>query len=309
MNKDHQHHKGQLQKSWISSSDYQDAEDKQQTQYQLIPRSKMEDAPSFLKIPNSECPDIWIRLPKHKWPESWSSMEDPVVPLERNLYGHPLAGLLWERQFEKILLKYGWEKVPNWECLFVHRQTLNIGLMNCRRVKWQEAEATRKDFNIVLIHQDKKIFISELFEYIYHIGCAIKLHSITNSRLIPGGQNLSERQTVFFTFVDPMNKEHKDPDVIDLDAPRLAWYHQKKRKNLQNTVYWALNRKDLSSIKHDRTQSSLRHTPTLLYPEGYHDEIWRSHIREGICVTSASTNDFLQRQLDERIGFRSCWRW
>ena len=33
------------------------------------------------------------------------SMEDPVVPLERNLYGHPLAGLSWERQFEKILFK------------------------------------------------------------------------------------------------------------------------------------------------------------------------------------------------------------
>ena len=27
-------------------------------------------------------------------------MEDQVVPLERNLYGHPLAGLLWVRQFE-----------------------------------------------------------------------------------------------------------------------------------------------------------------------------------------------------------------
>ena len=50
------------------------------------------------------------------------SMEDPVVPLERNLYGHPLAGLLWKRQFEKILLKHGWEKVPNRECLFVHRE-------------------------------------------------------------------------------------------------------------------------------------------------------------------------------------------
>ena len=49
-------------------------------------------------------------------------MEDPVVPLERNLYGHPLGGLLWERQFEKILLKYGWVKVSNWECLFVHRE-------------------------------------------------------------------------------------------------------------------------------------------------------------------------------------------
>ena len=73
-------------------------------------QDKMEDAHKLLKISKSECPDIWIRLPRHKWPESWSSMEDPVVPLERNLYGHLLAGLLWERQFEKILLKYGWVK-------------------------------------------------------------------------------------------------------------------------------------------------------------------------------------------------------
>ena len=83
---------------------------------------KMEDASTLLKIPKSECPEIWIRLPRHKWPKSWSSVEDPVVPLERNLYGHPFAGLLWERQFEKILLQHGWEKVSNWECLFVHRQ-------------------------------------------------------------------------------------------------------------------------------------------------------------------------------------------
>ena len=76
----------------------------------------MEDAPLLLKIPKSECPDVWIRLPEHKWPKSWSSMGDPVVPLERNLYGHPLAGLFWESQFEKVLLEHGWEKVPNWEC-------------------------------------------------------------------------------------------------------------------------------------------------------------------------------------------------
>ena len=55
---------------------------------------KMGDAPKLLKITKSECPDIWIRLPRHKWPKSWSSMEDPVVPLERNLYGHLLAGLM-----------------------------------------------------------------------------------------------------------------------------------------------------------------------------------------------------------------------
>ena len=83
---------------------------------------KMEDAHKLLEILQSECPDIWIRLPRHKWPKSWSSMEDPVVPLERNLYGHSLAGLLWERQFEKVLLKHGWEKIPNLECLIVHRE-------------------------------------------------------------------------------------------------------------------------------------------------------------------------------------------
>ena len=82
----------------------------------------MEDAPKFLKNPKSECSDIWIRLPRHKWPESRSSMEDPVVPLERNLYGDPLVGLLLERQFEKILLKNVWVKVSNWKCLFVHRE-------------------------------------------------------------------------------------------------------------------------------------------------------------------------------------------
>ena len=39
-------------------------------------RVKMEDAHKLLKIPKSECPDIWIRLPRHKWPKSWSSMDE-----------------------------------------------------------------------------------------------------------------------------------------------------------------------------------------------------------------------------------------
>ena len=58
---------------------------------------KMEDAPRLLHIPKSECPDVWIRLPRRKWPKSWSDTEDPVVPLERNLDGHPLAADSYER--------------------------------------------------------------------------------------------------------------------------------------------------------------------------------------------------------------------
>ena len=48
------------------------------------------------------------------WPKSWRNIEDPIVPLERNLYGHPLAGLLLERQFEKVLLGIGFEKIQSW---------------------------------------------------------------------------------------------------------------------------------------------------------------------------------------------------
>ena len=73
---------------------------------------KMEDAHKLFKIPKSECADIWTRLPRHKWPKLWSSVEETVIFLERKLYGHPLAGLLGEWQFEKILLN-GWEKIPN----------------------------------------------------------------------------------------------------------------------------------------------------------------------------------------------------
>ena len=64
-------------------------------------QEKMEDAHKLLKIPKSECPDIWIRLPRHKMPNSWSSKEDTVLPLERNLYGHPLAGLLRKGNLRK----------------------------------------------------------------------------------------------------------------------------------------------------------------------------------------------------------------
>ena len=86
--------------------------------------------------------------------------------------------------------------------------------------------------------QDNVLIPNDFFEYIYPIGCATNLHSIVNSGLIPGGQNLSKRQTEFFTSVDPMNKEDKDPDENDLNTPRLSWYKQKVWKQHQNTVYW-----------------------------------------------------------------------
>ena len=119
----------------------------------------MEDAPKLLKIPKSECPDIWIRLPRHKWPKSWSSMEDPAVPLERNLYGHPLAGLLWERQFDKIL-----------ECLFVHRDK---GLFLSVYVDDIKLAGKKENLDPMWKLLNKEVDLGELTSFLDHVylGC------------------------------------------------------------------------------------------------------------------------------------------
>ena len=86
--------------------------------------------------------------------------------------------------------------------------------------------------------QDNILIPNNFFEKIYHIGCAVNLNSITNSGLIAGGQNSSrDRQTVFFTAVNPMHKNHQDPKELDLTKPRLA-SHKQKCEVHQNTVYW-----------------------------------------------------------------------
>ena len=80
--------------------------------------------------------------------------------------------------------------------------------------------------------QDNVLIPNGLCKYIYHVGCAINVQSIINSGLIPGGQILSKRQTLFFLSVDPMDKERKDPDTIDMKAPRLA---RCMHKNMEET--------------------------------------------------------------------------
>ena len=157
-----------------------------------------------------------------------------------------------------------------------------IGLAKSGRAAWQEEEETRKDFSIVLILQerfciselfkvihdailliphlqDNVVIPSNFFQYIYHVGCAIHLHSIINSGLILGGQNLSNRQTVvFFPPVDPIDKEHKDPDTIVLGAPRLAQYMHKAWKKHQNTVYWVdINLAQKNGLKFYQTRSNV----------------------------------------------------
>ena len=105
--------------------------------------------------------------------------------------------------------------------------------------------------------QDNVVIQSNVFHYICHVGGAIDLHSIIRFGLTCGAQNLSNRQTVFFLLVDPMDKNGKDLDTIDLTAPRHAQFIHKAWKKHQYTVYWVdINLALKKGLKFCRTRSN-----------------------------------------------------
>ena len=115
-------------------------------------------------------------------------MQDPVFPLEQNLYGHPLAGLLWEKQFEKILLTYGWEKVSNCECLFVHREN---GLFFSVYVDDIKLAGTKQNIDSMWKVLNKEVDLGEPTSFLDHVylsctqrQCQISKDMVDNYRAI-----------------------------------------------------------------------------------------------------------------------------
>ena len=98
------------------------------------------------------------------------------------------------------------------------------------KLVWLQEEDRNEDISIALIIREQ-LFVSELFKdileaislilryrdnvligtgifpHIYHVGCTFNLHFIINNGLVPGGQDLSKRQTVFFLPVDPRDEK------------------------------------------------------------------------------------------------------
>ena len=56
--------------------------------------------------------------------------------------------------------------------------------------------------------------------------------------MIPGGQNSSKRQTVFFFHIDPRDKGHQDLAKIDVNEPRRAQYLHSAWKKHQDAAFW-----------------------------------------------------------------------
>ena len=63
--------------------------------------------------------------------------------------------------------------------------------------------------------QDHVLITPGIFPYVYHVGSNFNIPSILSNGLIPGGLELSGRQSVFFLPIDPRDEDHRDPENID----------------------------------------------------------------------------------------------
>ncbi len=77
---------------------------------------------AYTQVPLPEDLETYITLPPRRRPESWEGMKEPVCRLRLNLYGHPLAGLLWGKSCEEKLMKLNFIKMKGWECMYIHKE-------------------------------------------------------------------------------------------------------------------------------------------------------------------------------------------
>ena len=83
----------------------------------------MEDAPRLLKIPKSECPDLWMRLPNTNGPNHGTILKTPLFLLRETYTDTHLQDSCGKDRSQKSLMELGMVKNDKLTMLFlVHRK-------------------------------------------------------------------------------------------------------------------------------------------------------------------------------------------
>ena len=98
-----------------------------------------------------------------------------------------------------------------------------------------------------------------------------------------------------------MDKNHKDPDTIDLSEAASCTIHAQSMEETSQYGVLVVDinlaiRKGLKFYQTtiERYHSSMKHFPAYCIPKVVQDGNWRSHVRKSIHVTSASTKDLFE---------------
>ena len=71
-----------------------------------------------------EGPPVYITLPEELWTKRMHSMRNPVVRLEKALYGHKHSGVFWQKFCTKQVTEAGFEPLgESWPCAYFHPVT------------------------------------------------------------------------------------------------------------------------------------------------------------------------------------------
>ena len=132
---------------------------------------KMEDAAKLHRIPKSECPDAWIRLPLHNMAQimvrHWSASGFPRMKCVPT----PTSWSLVEKTIRRSSIWTRMGKVPNWECQFFSSKTW-IVLVG---VRGQDVKIAGKNQNMAPMWKKlmKNVDLEEPTSFLDHVyvGC------------------------------------------------------------------------------------------------------------------------------------------
>ena len=123
--------------------------------------------------------------------------------------------------------------------------------------------------------QDNVLKPYDFAEYIHHIVNAFEMHSIIQSELIPGGKSLRrDRQSVFFTVVDPMDTQQ---DRREVQYKSGQTHNRTVQKQLESSSQFSLlvqlkacSNKGTAILSNSiACNFSFRHTTSDLYRKWY----------------------------------------
>ena len=98
-------------------------------------------------------------------------------------------------------------------------------------------KAIQDAVSLILLYKTMSVIPRRLLPVIFIMSDVQSIYIPYHQFGIDTGRSKFEQQTVFFQPMDPMDKNHKNPDTIDLNEPRHSQYMHKAWKKHQNTVH------------------------------------------------------------------------
>ena len=119
-----------------------------------------------------------------------------------------------------------------------------------------------------------------------------------------------EQQTVFCLHVDPMDKNHEDPDVIELSVPRLVQYLHTAWKRHQDAVCWVdINLALKKGLEFYRTRSNAttlqEARPVDCVPKVVRMETGEVIYEKLHMPPRPPPKDLLETRMEKRIGVQN----